>query len=205
MHCFATYVICNVMFYVWIDMYKYIYLYILLQLIISFIRTILVTLPFYFCINLYVIFLFHIHSLRMYADRYLRAPRLPRFPVVETFEDLPALYHVYYNEPPLPYATPTAGIVVQDLRTLVGLPIHNLPLSIVNTSFPLDEIMLASTVMDWMRSNLNFATLVTFSQSKFDSMIFMPPAHMALTARRQALRRIFIILRNQALSESNSN
>jgi hypothetical protein len=28
---------------------------------------------------------------------------------------------------------------------------------------------------------------------------------MALTARRQALRRIFIILRNQALSESNSN
>jgi hypothetical protein len=186
-------------------MYKYIYLYILLQLIISFIRTILVTLPFYFCINLYVIFLFHIHSLRMYADRYLRAPRLPRFPVVETFEDLPALYHVYYNEPPLPYATPTAGIVVQDLRTLVGLPIHNLPLSIVNTSFPLDEIMLASTVMDWMRANLNFATLVTFSQSKFDSMIFMPPAHMALTARRQALRRIFIILRNQALSESNSN
>ena len=205
MHCFATYVICNVMFYVWIDMYKYIYLYILLQLIISFIRTILVTLPFYFCINLYDIFLFHIHSLWMYAVRYLRAPRLPRFPVVETFEDLPALYLVYYNEPPLPYATPTAGIVVQDLRTLVGLPIHNLPLSIVNTSFPLDEIMLASTVMDWMRANLNFATLVTFSQSKFDSMIFMPPAHMALTARRQALRRIFIILRNQALSESNSN
>jgi hypothetical protein len=75
----------------------------------------------------------------------------------------------------------------------------------VNTSFPLDEIMLASTVMDWMRANLNFATLVTFSQSKVDSMIFMPPAHMALTARRQALRRIFIILRNQALSESNSN
>ena len=205
MHCFATYVICNVMFYVWIDMCKYIYLYILLQLIISFIRTILVTLYVYFCINLYAIFLFHIHSLRMYADRYLRAPRLPRFPVVETFEDLPALYLVYYNEPPLPYATPTAGIVVQDLRTLVGLPIHNLALSIVNTSFPLDEIMLASTVMDWMRSNLNFATLVTFSQSKFDSMIFMPPAHMALTARRQALRRIFIILRNQALSESNSN
>jgi hypothetical protein len=160
---------------------------------------------FNFFINPYVIFMFHIHSLRMYADRYLRAPRLPRFPVVETFEDLPALYHVYYNEPPLPYATPTAGIVVQDLRTLVGLPIHNLPLSIVNTSFPLDEIMLASIVMDWMRSNLNFATLVTFSQSKFDSMIFMPPAHMALTARRQALRRIFIILRNQALSESNSN
>ena len=205
MPCFATYVICNVMFYVWIDMHKYIYLYIPFQFIISFIRTILVTLPFYFCINLYAIFLFHIHSLRMYADRYLRAPRLPRFPVVETFEDLPALYHVYYNEPPLPYATPTAGIVVQDLRTLVGLPIHNLPLSIVNTSFPLDEIMLASTVMDWMRANLNFATLVTFSQSKFDSMIFMPPAHMALTARRQALRRIFIILRNQALSESNSN
>jgi hypothetical protein len=56
MHCFATYVICNVMFYVWIDMHKYIYLYILLQFIISFIRTILVTLPFYFCINLYVIF-----------------------------------------------------------------------------------------------------------------------------------------------------
>jgi hypothetical protein len=193
------------MFYVWTDMYKYIYLYILLQFIISFIRTILVTLYVYFCINLYAIFLFHLHSLRMYADRYLRAPRLPRFPVVETFEDLPALYLVYYNEPPLPYATPTAGIVVQDLRTLVGLPIHNLPLSIVNTSFPLDEIMLASTVMDWMRANLNFATLVTFSQSKVDSMIFMPPAHMALTARRQALRRIFIILRNQALSESNSN
>ena len=160
---------------------------------------------FIFCINPYVIFVFHIHSLRMNPDFYLRAPRLPRLPVVETFEDLPALYLVYYNEPPLPYATPTAGIVVQDLRTLVGLPIHNLPLSIVNTSFPLDEIMLASTVMDWMRANLNFATLVTFSQSKVDSMIFMPPAHMALTARRQALRRIFIILRNQALSESNSN
>ncbi len=102
----------------------------------------------YFCINLYAIFLFHIHSLRMDADRYLRAPRLPRFPVVETFEDLPALYLVYYNEPPLPYATPTAGIVVQDLRTLVGLPIHNLPLSIVNTSFPLDEIMLL--LLSWI-------------------------------------------------------
>jgi len=164
-----------------------------------------VTAYIYFCINPYVTFVFHIHSLKMNADFYLRAPRLPRFPVVETFEDLPALYLVYYNEPPLPYATPTAGIVVQDLRTLVGLPIHNLPLSIVNTSFPLDEIMLASTVMDWMRANLNFATLVTFSQAKFDSMIFMPPTHMALMARRQALRRIFVILRNQALSESNPN
>ena len=186
-------------------MYKYIYHYILLQLIISFIRTILVTLCVYLCINLYAIFLFHIHSLRMNADRYLRAPRLPRFPVVETFEDLPALYLVYYNEPPLPYSTPTSGIVVQDLRSLVGLPIHNLPLSIVNTSFPLDEIMLVSTVMDWMRANLNFATLATFSQTKFDSMIFMPPTHMALMARRQALRRIFVILRNQALSEYNTN
>ena len=62
MHCFATYVICNVMLYVWTDMYKYIYLYILLQFIISFIRTILVTFYVYFCINLYAIFLFHIHS-----------------------------------------------------------------------------------------------------------------------------------------------
>ncbi len=159
----------------------------------------------YFCINPYVIFVFHILSLKMNADHYLRAPRLPRFPVIETFEDLPALYLLYYNEPPLPYATPTSGMVVQDLRTLVGLPIHNLPLSIVNTSFPLDEIMLASTVMDWMRANTNFATLVTFSQSKFDSMIFMPPTHMALMARRQALRRVFIILRNQALSEYNPN
>ena len=141
----------------------------------------------------------------MNADFYLRAPRLPRFPVVETFEDMPALYLLYYNEPPLPYATPTSGIVVQDLRSLVGLPIHNLPLSIVNTSFPLDEIMLVSTVMDWMRANLNFATLATFSQAKFDSMIFMPPTHMALMARRQALRRIFVILRNQALSEYNTN
>ncbi len=87
----------------------------------------------------------------MNPDHYLRAPRLPRFPVVETFEDLPALYLLYYNEPPLPYATPTPGIVVQDLRTLLGLPIHNLPLSIVNTSFPLDEIVLASTVMDEMQ------------------------------------------------------
>ncbi len=138
-------------------------------------------------------------------DYHLRAPRLPRFPVTETFEDLPALYHIFYYEPSIPYATPTPGIVVQDLRTLVGLPIHNLPLSIVNTSFPLDEIVLASTVLDWMRANANFATLVTFSQSKFDSMIFMPPTHMALMARRQALRRIFVILRNQALSEYNSN
>jgi hypothetical protein len=141
----------------------------------------------------------------MNPDHYLRAPCLPRFPVIETFEDLPALYLLYYNEPPLPYATPTPGIVVQDLRTLVGLPIHNLPLSIVNTSFPLHEIVLASTVMDWMRANANFATLVTFSQSKFNSMIFMPPTHMALVARRQALRRVFIILRNQALSEYNPN
>ena len=65
-----------------------------------------------FCINRYAIFVFHIHSLRMNPDHYLRAPRLPRFPVVETFEDMPALYLVYYNEPPLPYATPTSGIVV---------------------------------------------------------------------------------------------
>jgi hypothetical protein len=124
---------------------------------------------------------------------------------IETFEDLPALYHLYYYEPPIPYATPTPGIVVQDLRTIVGLPIHNLPLSIVNTFFPMDEIVLASTVLDWMRANANFATLVTFSQSKFNSMIFMPPTHMALTARRQALRRVFLILCNQALSEYNPN
>ncbi len=160
---------------------------------------------FIFCINPYVIFVFHIHSLRMNADFYLRAPRLPRFPIIETFEDMPALYLLYYNEPPLPYSTPTPGIVVQDLRTLVGLPIHNLPLSIVNTCFPLDEIVLASTVMDWLRANANFATLVTFSQTKFNSMIFMPPTHMSLMARRQALRRVFVILRNQALSEYNPN
>jgi hypothetical protein len=59
--------------------------------------------------------------------------------------------------------------------------------------------------MDWMRANANFATLVTFSQSKFDSMIFMPPTHMALMARRQALRRVFVVLRNQAISEYNSS
>jgi hypothetical protein len=70
---------------------------------------------------------------------------------------------------------------------------------------PLDEIMLASTVMDWLRANANFATLATFSQTKFNSMIFMPPTHMALQARRQALRRVFVILRNQALSEYNPN
>jgi hypothetical protein len=187
-------------------MCKYIFSLFLWFVLFLFMRAIFVAFSiFNFILIPYVIFVFHIHSLRMNADFYLRAPRLPRFPVVETFEDMPALYLLYYNEPPLPYATPTSGIVVQDLRTLVGLPIHNLPLSIVNTSFPLDEIMLASTVMDWCRANLNFATLVTFSQSKFDSMIFMPPAHMALTARRQSLRRIFIILRNQALSESNSN
>ena len=166
---------------------------------------IFVTFHNYFCINSYAIFVFHILSLKMNADHYLRAPRLPRLPVVETFEDLPALYHIFYYEPPIPYATPTPGIVVQDLRTLVGLPIHNLPLSIVNTSFPLDEIVLVSTIMDWMRANANFATLVTFSQTKFNSMIFMPPTHMALMARRQALRRIFVILRNQALSEYNPN
>ncbi len=141
----------------------------------------------------------------MNPDHYLRAPRLPRFPVVETFEDLSPLYLLFYYEAPIPYATPTPGIVVQDLRTLVGLPIHNLPLSIVNTSFPLDEIMLVSTLMDWLRANANFATLVTFSQSKFDSMIFVPPTHMALMARRQALRRVFVILRNQAISEYNSS
>jgi hypothetical protein len=158
-----------------------------------------------FCTNPYVIFVFHILSYEMNPDHLLRAPRLPRLPAVDTFEDLPSLYHIFYNEPSIPYATPTAGIVVQDLRTLVGLPIHNLPLSIVNTAFPLDEILLASTVFDWMRANLNFATLVTFSQSKFDSMIFMPPTHMALMARRQELRRIFVVLRNQALSEYNPN
>ena len=76
MHCFATYVICNVKFYVWTDMYKYIYPYIFLQFIISFMRTIFVTFYVYLCINLYAIFVFHIHSLRMNADFYLRAPRL---------------------------------------------------------------------------------------------------------------------------------
>ncbi len=157
----------------------------------------------YTCINLYVIFVFHIISLRMNPDHYLRAPRLPRFPCVETSEDLPSLYLLYYHEPPIPYATPTPGIVVADLRTLVGLPIHNIPLSICNTSFPLDEIMLVSCVMDWMRANCNYATLVTFSQSKFNSMIFMPPTHLSLMARRQAIRRVFVVLRNQALSEYN--
>jgi len=164
-----------------------------------------VTYLIYHCINPYIIFVFHILSLKMNPDFHLRAPRLPRLPGVETFDDLPSLYLLYYNEPPIPYATPTPGIVVQDLRTLVGLPIHNLPLSIVNTSFPLDEIMLVSTVMDWMRANANFATLVTFSQSKFDSMIFMPPTHMSLMARRQAIRRVFVVLRNQAMSEYNSS
>jgi hypothetical protein len=33
----------------------------------------------------------------------------------------------------------------------------------------------------------------------------MPPTHMALMARRQALRRVFVVLRNQAISEYNSN
>jgi hypothetical protein len=173
--------------------------------IASFMREKCVTYLIYFCINPYVIFVFHILSLKMNPDHYLRAPRLPRFPVVESFEDLPSLYLLYYYEAPIPYATPTPGIVVQDLRTLVGLPIHNLPLSIVNTAFPLDEIMLVSTVMDWMRANCNFATLVTFSQSKFDSMIFMQPTHMSLMARRQALRRVFVVLRNQAISEYNSS
>ncbi len=158
----------------------------------------------YFFVLIQMLF-FCVSYTQLKMDYHLRAPRLPRFPVIETFEDLPALYHIFYYEPSIPYATPTPGIVVQDLRTLVGLPIHNLPLSIVNTSFPLDEIVLASTVLDWMRANANFATLVTFSQSKFDSMIFMPPTHMALMARRQALRRIFVILRNQALSEYNPN
>ena len=200
------YPICNVNV-LCVDRYvKYIPLVLFLWFyFLSLMRTIVVTFYNYLCINQYAIFVFHILSLRMNPDHYLRAPRLPRFPVIETFEDMPALYLLYYNEPPLPYATPTPGIVVQDLRTLVGLPIHNLPLSIVNTSFPLDEIVLASTVMDWLRANANFATLVTFSQSKFDSMIFMPPTHMALMARRQALRRVFIILRNQALSEYNPN
>jgi hypothetical protein len=124
------------------------------------------------CTNPYVIFMFHIISLKMNPDFFLRAPRHPRFPRIETFEDLPSLYLLYYHEAPLPYATPTPGIVVADLRILVGLPIHNLPLSICNTAFPLDEIMLVSCVMDWMRANANFATLVTFTQSKFDSMIF---------------------------------
>jgi hypothetical protein len=205
MHCFAMYPKCT-MIVLCVDRYFQIYILILFcGFIISFMRTIFVTFYIYFCINPYVIFVFNIHSLRMNPDHYLRAPRLPRFPVIETFEDMPALYLLYYNEPPLPYATPTPGIVVQDLRTLVGLPIHNLPLSIVNTSFPLDEIVLASTVMDWLRANANFATMATFSQTKFDSMIFMPPTHMALMARRQALRRVFVILRNQALSEYNPN
>ena len=200
------YPICNVNV-LCVDRYvKYIPLVLFLWFyFLSLMRTIVVTFYNYLCINQYAIFVFHILSLRMNPDHYLRAPRLPRFPVIETFEDMPALYLLYYNEPPLPYATPTPGIVVQDLRTLVGLPIHNLPLSIVNTSFPLDEIVLASTVMDWLRANANFATLATFSQTKFDSMIFMPPTHMALMARRQALRRVFIILRNQAHSEYNPN
>ncbi len=101
----------------------------------------------------------------MDPDFFMRAPRLPRFPHIETFDDLPSLYLLYYNEPPLPYATPTPGIVVSDLRVLVGLPIHNLPLSITNMAFPLDEIMLVSLVMDWMRANCNFSTLVSLTQS----------------------------------------
>jgi hypothetical protein len=192
------------MFYIWTDMFKYIFLVLIYGFIFFSRQGLCCNILQLFCINPYAIF-FVSYSWKMNPDHYLRAPRLPRFPVIETFEDLPALYLLYYNEPPLPYATPTPGIVVPDLRTLVGLPIHNLPLSIVNTSFPLDEIVLASTVMDWMRANANFATLATFSQSKFNSMIFMPPTHMSLMARRQALRRVFIILRNQALSEYNPN
>ncbi len=49
--------------------------------------------------------------------------------------------------------------------------------------------MLVSCVMDWFRANAYFATLVTFSQSKFNSMIFMPPTHLSLMARRQVLVR----------------
>ena len=84
-----------------------------------FMIAIFVAVHIYFCINLYAIFLFHIHSFRMNADRYLRAPRLPRFPVVETFEDLPALYLVYYNEPPLPYATPMLALLFKILELLL--------------------------------------------------------------------------------------
>ncbi len=132
----------------------------------------------YHCINPYVIFVFHILSLKMNPDFFLRAPRLPRFPRIETFEDLPSLYLLYYHEPPIPYATPTSGIVVADLRILVGLPIHNLPLSICNTAFPLDEIMLVSCVMDWMRANANFWLLWSLSPRASLIVLFSCPPHI---------------------------
>ncbi len=141
----------------------------------------------------------------MDPDFFLRAPRLPRFPRIETFNDLPPLYLLYYHEPPLPCATPTPGIVVPDLRVLVGLLIHNLPLSITNMAFPLDEIILVSLVMDWLRANCNFSTLVSLTQAMFDHMIYMPPTLISLMSRRQALRRVFVALRTQAMSEYNPN
>jgi hypothetical protein len=141
----------------------------------------------------------------MDLDLFLRAPRLPRFPHEETFSDLPPMYLLCYYEPPLPYATPTPSIAVPDLRVLVGLPIHNLPLSINKISFPLDEIMLVSLTLDWIRSNCNFATLITFTETKIERMTYMPPTHISLMCRRQALRRVFLAFRIQALSEYNPN
>ncbi len=103
--CFVYYMKCCI-FGVWTDMFKYIMPLIVCGFIAIFMRANFVTYLIYFCINPYFIFVFHILSLKMNPDFYLRAPRLPRFSRIETFEDLPSLYLLYYNEPPIPYATP---------------------------------------------------------------------------------------------------
>jgi hypothetical protein len=139
----------------------------------------------------------------MDLDTLLNRHRLPQFSRVDTFADLPPMYVPYYYEPPLPHSTPTHGIVVSDLRSLVGLPISRIPLSIVNCNFPHDEIALLCFVLDWLRANCNFATLCTFSETKVNQMIELPPAHLNLTCRRQALRRVFLAFRGQALTEYN--
>jgi hypothetical protein len=120
------------------------------------------------------------------------------FPKIRKFEDIPYQLQELYFEDPISRSSPTAGIVCSDLRDLVGLPLARLRVTVQNFQFPTDEIHVCHLAIDWLRANCCKETISAYSENTIDRMSYVPSQGILTSARKNAIRRLFLAFRSRA-------
>jgi hypothetical protein len=120
------------------------------------------------------------------------------FPKIRKFEDIPQKLQELYFEDPISRSSPTAGLICSDLRNLVGLPLARLRVTVQNFQFPVDELEVCYLTIDWLRANCCKQTISYFSDETIDRMLYVPAQGILTSARKNAIRRLFLAFRSRA-------
>jgi len=120
---------------------------------------------------------------------------MPRSRRIRFYEDMLGFMRAMFYQQALPMDMPTPGFIVRDLRSLHRLMLRELPVTVSNIAFPVDDFILIFYIFDYLSANCRRPSISSLSEDDFEQLCYVPGRGILETARRNGIRRIMLAFR----------